>query len=137
MNGASCWFARTATSPGARIRRPQTRSPLWTRSAVRLSPSAHSRQAGTQGSGFRSLFWVPRFRRDERIKQTECSCFLMIFRHVDQRAVGVGELEAAVRAFLQELEAGHALGIEVDRLWPDLQILAFHLGQVLLERVDA
>src|SRR5262245_3265475 len=40
----------------------------------------------------------------------------MLFRDVDQRAVGIGELEAAVRAFLQQREPRRALGVEIDRL---------------------
>ena len=61
----------------------------------------------------------------------------MILRHVDQRAVGIGEVEAAVRAFRQQLQPRDALGIEIDRLRAQLQVLLLDLGEVLLEGVDA
>ena len=61
----------------------------------------------------------------------------MIFRHIDQRAVGIGEMEGAVRAFGQQLEPRHAFGIEIERLGAQLQVLLLDLGQVLLERVEA
>jgi hypothetical protein len=46
----------------------------------------------------------------------------MILRHVDQRAVGIGQLNRAVRAFLQQRQPRGALGIERDRLRRQLDI---------------
>src|SRR5262245_31184495 len=47
---------------------------------------------------------------------------LMRVGDVDQRAVRIGELEAAVGAFAQQREPRGALGIEVDRLGRQVDI---------------
>src|SRR5262245_37282529 len=52
---------------------------------------------------------------------------------VDQRAVGIGELKAAVRAFAQQCQSRRALGIEVDRLRRQMDVGLGDLVDVGLE----
>src|SRR5262249_2049978 len=60
-----------------------------------------------------------------------------LFRHIDQRAVGISQGEGPERTFGKELEPRRAFRIEVDGLRAELQVLPLDLRQVLLERVEA
>ena len=60
----------------------------------------------------------------------------MVFSHVDERPVGIGELEFAVGALLEELHARDALVVEIERLRRQLDVLLHDMCEVFSERVE-
>jgi hypothetical protein len=60
----------------------------------------------------------------------------MIFSNVDQRAVRIGQLDSAVRAFLQQCEPGGTFRVEIERLWGKMYVSLGDLVDIGRERFE-